>query len=166
MKTSKHIIAICSIVGLAAMSYLLWLHVAPVQSTGGVLCTIGERVSCLDVNKSVYSTILGVPLSVLGIGYFLAVLFAVSILPLSKRHYAYLALGSIVLLGPSVYLTAIEIFVLGKICLYCELSKVMMIGIVGMAWKMSGDERPDNNAVFMAVASALLLAMITFYLQV
>lgn len=166
MDKLRHVIAFCSIVGIVAMSYLLWLHYAPVQTNGGVLCTIGDKVSCLDVNKSVYSSILGIPLSALGLAYFIGVLGLVSLFSLSSRQYSLLVLGSIALLGPSLYLTAIEIFVLSKICLYCELSKLMMFGIIATAWKLSGVDRPDGNKIFLAVGVALLLAMLTYYLQV
>lgn len=166
MSKLKHVIALCSIVGIITMSYLLWLHYAPVQSSGGVLCTIGDKVSCLDVNKSAYSSILGIPLSALGLAYFIGVFGFLSLFSLSSRQYSLLVLSSIALLGPSLYLTAIEIFVLGKICLYCELSKLAMFGIVVAAWKLSGVDRPDGNKIFLAVGVALLLAMITYYLQV
>lgn len=159
-------ISVLALLGIAAMGYLFWLHITPTAAgEGGVLCTVGEHVSCYEVNKSAYSQIFGIPLSLLGLLYFAGV-FIISWLNLSKRQYALLALSTIVLLGPSLYLTYIEAFILEKFCLYCELSKLLMLGIIGLAWKQSGEERPINSELFLSIAGAILLAMIIFYIQV
>jgi uncharacterized membrane protein len=149
-----------------AMSYLLWLHWAPVENsaTSG-LCTIGENISCFEVNKSVYSQIFGIPLSLLGLLYFVGV-FGITWFKLDSRHYALLSLFTIVLLGPSLYLTFIELTVLYKWCLYCEFSKLLMLGIASLAWLQSSESRPSKSELFLSIASALLLAMIIFYIQV
>lgn len=147
------------------MSYLLSLHYAPVQIndvTG--LCTIGDNISCFEVNKSVYSQIFGIPISLLGLLYFVAVFIACFFKP-SPRQLGILSLVTIAFLGPSLYLSVIEATVLLKWCLYCELSKLLMIGIAVLSWIESKDSRPTKGELFLSVATAFLLAMVTFYIH-
>lgn len=147
------------------MSYLLSLHYAPVQIndvTG--LCTIGDNISCFEVNKSVYSQVFGIPISLLGLLYFSAVFIAVFLKP-SPRQLGILSLITIAFLGPSFYLSVIEATVLYKWCLYCELSKFFMICIAVLSWLESRNSRPSKGELFLSVTSALLLAMVTFYIH-
>lgn len=165
MTKSRTSIFVLSGAGILAMAYLLFLHIAPTVAGDSLFCTVGEHISCLSVNKSAYSIILGIPMSVLGLLYFVFVFF-INGFKLTKKQYGWLALLTIVLLGPSIYLTLIETFVLKVFCLYCEFSKLCMLGIVGFSIKQSQDDRPDNNQIFFASAAALLLAAVTYYLQV
>lgn len=161
---SQRVIAVLSFFGIVTMSYLLWLHFAPADSVINVLCTVGDKVSCAEVNKSAYSTILGIPMSLLGLMFFL-VMFGLSFARVPDRTAGKLSLLTTAFLGPSLYLTYVEIFILQKICLYCELSKVLMILLAYIWWRKSADERPVGSEIFLTIALALLLAVGTFYIQ-
>ena len=68
-KIDKMLMVLCGL-GLAFMGYLAYLHF---KVTDGSICNFGAGVSCEIVNKSIYSEILGVPLSFLGLAYFITI---------------------------------------------------------------------------------------------
>ena len=60
------LIAIISIGGFGIMAYLTYIHFANATS----FCDISETVSCDVVTTSIYSEIFGIPISIMGLGYF------------------------------------------------------------------------------------------------
>jgi uncharacterized membrane protein len=105
--------------GILMMGYLTVVH----YTGGSSVCDINERFNCDAVNRSVYSEFMGVPVSVIGIMYFVAV---IGMAMLGKKYYPYIFVLSIVSLVPALYLDYIEFFVLNAVCIFCELSKVMI----------------------------------------
>ena len=101
---AKILLIVLAIVGVVVMGYLVSLHYSEEE---GSFCNLGEGLSCDIVNKSIYSTIFGIPMSVLGLFYFLGVL-GVVIFRYNTSTLKILAFLSIVFLGPSLYLTGIE----------------------------------------------------------
>lgn len=146
--------------GMGVMGYLISLHYAP--ETGQAFCTFGEGLSCEVVNKSLYSEIFGIPMAVLGFLYFAGV-FALAVLRYTDTMLRYVFLGTIAFLGPSLYLTGIELTVLDNICVFCELSKVLMLAVAGVALWAIWDKRPSIQAVGIAVVAAIAFAGITYY---
>ncbi len=117
-------IILLSLLGIVLSLYLLQEHLAP---TGSTFCDISSKVSCDVVNKSPYADILGVPVSLLGALYWTAVL----LLTLLRKQLARALKGRFVslfrgaaLLGLlfSLYLSAVEAFVLKVWCPLCVLS--------------------------------------------
>lgn len=153
-KIYRIIIALSAIIGIAIMSYLTYLHYS---GGGGSFCNLVAGLSCDIVNKSIYAEILGIPFSILGILYFIGVLWAV------WRRYDIFTLKtiiilSIIFLGPSLYLTAIEIFVIINICVFCEISKGLMFVIIGASYLAMRHIPPKISAIAGALAAAILLA--------
>lgn len=62
-------ILILSILGLITSLYLTYNHYHP--SLHGGVCDITASVSCTVVNSGIYSTVLGIPVAVYGIAWFL-----------------------------------------------------------------------------------------------
>jgi len=122
------LLIVFSISGIIIMAYLTYLHYAPTSPDGSV-CDIGEGLSCDMVNKSAYSEILGIPVSVFGVLYFTLVA-VLSIWRYNIQTLSFTALFLIVLLGPSFYLSVISKAILKNICIFCETSKVIMVGLV------------------------------------
>ena len=54
------LLAVFALAGVTTMGYLLSLHYS---SGEGAFCNLGEGLSCEVVNKSVYSEVFGVPVS-------------------------------------------------------------------------------------------------------
>ena len=125
-------IAVLALVGLFLSLYLL-LYKLGVYGT--LTCTGGG--SCAFVQASVYADFLGVPVAGWGTGWYGAVLvsslaglrgrFASS--PWPGRLLGVLAAGGFLF---TVYLTAVELFVLEAICTWCVASAVLVAAIAGL----------------------------------
>lgn len=109
------ILAGLDLVGLAIASYL------SVVELRGELPSCGPLRGCEQVALSAYSRIGGVPVAVLGVGLSL-VLFCLAIAwcrtndrRLLAAHYGLSLLGVVF----ELYFTAIELFVIGAVCVWC-----------------------------------------------
>lgn len=97
-------------------------------------CKIGEAFDCDLVNQSSYSELLGIPVSILGLGTYIIFLVALSqydYLRTKTRELVLTGLGTLVLIGLafSLYLSSIEAFVLNTWCLLCIGSQISIIGL-------------------------------------
>ena len=119
-------IAVLAAVGVAVSSVSLYHHYAASKTT---YCEVGESFSCDIVNRSIYSTVLGVPVAAIGIaGY--ASLLILSILYREKPDTPmWLFTGSLAGLGFALYLTYIEGFVLTTWCILCLSSLFLIFSI-------------------------------------
>ncbi|OGF79273.1 hypothetical protein A3A15_01385, partial [Candidatus Giovannonibacteria bacterium RIFCSPLOWO2_01_FULL_43_60] len=113
-KSAYWVIVLCGLAGIGIMSYLTYIHYSASKS----FCDISQEVSCDVVTTSIYSEIFGVPVSVLGLLFFAAVLFLI----LKKRDKAFQTLFIITLfaLVPSLYLSLTELLFINSICILCE----------------------------------------------
>src|SRR3989344_306293 len=111
----KYSILFLALIGAVVMGYLISLHFSEESVS---FCNLGEGLSCDIVNKSIYAKAFGVPISVLGFIYFAAVFFT-SLFKLDKNKLKIIAFLTIVFLGPSLYLTGIELFIIKNICVFC-----------------------------------------------
>ncbi|MEK7612178.1 MAG: vitamin K epoxide reductase family protein [Patescibacteria group bacterium] len=156
------VIGILALIGIGVMGYLVSLHFS--SDTGGSFCNLGEGLSCDIVNKSLYSKIFGIPMSALGLLYFIGA-FGVVVFAFTQKNLKFLAFLSIVFLGPSLYLTGIEIFVLENICIFCELSKVLIISIIITAFIGMGSEKLSGKDVIFAIILAAVLGGATYIIH-
>jgi uncharacterized membrane protein len=92
-------------------------------------CDIGENFNCDLVNRSAYSTIAGVPVALLGIAGYLAVLALATVWRNHAEAPAMLMIGSLAGLGFALYLTYIEGFVLTTWCILCLSSLALILSI-------------------------------------
>ena len=142
MRGRLQIIVALGIAGMIVSGYALWQHQAPL---GSGFCNIGATVSCDIVNKSAYAEVLGIPVALLGIlGY--AVLASFAIVALREvapsLHLRKCLAGlAVVELAFSLYLTSIELFVLGAICIVCVVSQFLIIAIAGLAGSLVASQR-------------------------
>jgi vitamin-K-epoxide reductase (warfarin-sensitive) len=109
-------IALLAVAGVAVSSLSLYEHFATSKTS---FCDFSESFNCDIVNRSAYSTVLGVPVALIGIiGYLLILTLATT-----YRHQAkttvLLLIASAGGLGFALYLTYIEKFVLGVWCVLC-----------------------------------------------
>ena len=114
-----------SIIGFGIMAYLTYIHYANTKS----FCDISETVSCDVVTTSIYSEIFGLPISILGLGYF-GLTFLLSAFYRKKLFYQLIFLLTLFVLIPSYYFTALEAFVIKAFCILCETSKILMLAIL------------------------------------
>jgi len=130
MKNLLRATTILAVLGVAVSAYALWQHFAPF---GSGFCNVSSRISCDLVNKSAYSEIVGIPISFVGIiGYTLLAGIAIAMLvrpSLVAMLFPWLLAAAIGGLGFSLYLTYVELFVIGAICVLCVTSQVLMLSI-------------------------------------
>jgi len=104
-----------SAIGFIDATYLTMKHFLG----GPILC--GDSGGCDAVTTSVYSTIFGIPVALLGTLFYLSV-FLLTIVYIDKRKEEILRLVSWFTwagLIASVYFVALQLFVIGEICRYC-----------------------------------------------
>ena len=114
-------IAVLSVLGAAIAGYLTWVHYAELQP----FC-VGGGGACERVQSSPYAKLAGVPVAVVGLAGYLAVLASLA-LP-DRSTTAFLALVGA---GFSAYLTYIELAVVHAICQWCVASAAVMAALAG-----------------------------------
>lgn len=116
---------ILALIGAGISGYLTYVKLSATQA---VCLGLGE---CETVQNSPYSLILGIPIAILGLLTYLAIIGLWWWSQDSRRPYAELApmiLFGITLFGflYSAYLTYLELFVLKAICPWCVASAILM----------------------------------------
>ena len=118
------VVALLASVGLALASYLSYLHFSHAQIT---FCTTGT--GCDTVRESQYSTLLSVPVALLGAILFVAVI-VVSTGPFKDRlKRTLLAVMATAGLAFSAYLTYLEAFTIHAYCYYCLATAAVVAAI-------------------------------------
>jgi len=126
MRRVFQLIAILALGGVVVSSVSLRHHYGTTETT---YCEFGTSFNCDIVNRSVYSTVLGVPDALIGIlGY--GLLLALATFYRTKAETPYMLLiASTAGLGFALYLTYIEKFVLATGCILC-LSSLTLIFLI------------------------------------
>lgn len=119
-------IAVLSVAGLVISAVSLHHHYGTSQSS---FCDLGGNLNCDIVNRSTYSTLLGIPVALIGIvGYVLLGSLAIFFHSRSSVRTLLFPL-SLAGLAFSLYLTYIEGFVLATWCILC-LSSLAVIFLI------------------------------------
>jgi uncharacterized membrane protein len=123
-----------TVAGLGVASYLTYIHYAGINP----VCTAGG--SCLKVQTSIYSTLAGVPVALVGlIGY--VVIMASLLAPENETTRFATVAFTVVGFGFSAYLTGRELFSIHAICEWCVSSAVIMTVLMCLAvWRFLRDE--------------------------
>ncbi|RJQ13457.1 hypothetical protein C4553_03690 [Candidatus Parcubacteria bacterium] len=159
LSVRRIIISVLALGGIAIMAYLTYIHFAETRS----FCDISETVSCDVVTTSIYSEIFGIPVSLLGLGYFFLILFWV-LKDKSEAVFQKMFVVTLLVLIPSLYLSSLELFVIKAFCILCESSKILMIGIL-IITGVSMPERPTARLIAPLIIGGLLLSAITYFAQ-
>jgi uncharacterized membrane protein len=118
--------AALALVGAGIAAYLTWVHYAELEP----FC-VGGGGACERVQSSPYADLAGVPVAVLGLAGYLAILASLALPGQAGRSAtAFLALAG---LGFSAYLTYLELAVIDAICQWCVASAVVMTLLAGVA---------------------------------
>lgn len=115
---------VLALLGLGLSAYSLNHHLA-VKATGqtDAACNIGGKFNCDEVALSQYSEIAGIPLGVLGLGYFAATLVLIGLGlrggNAAREHlHAYVALA-LIGLAASLIFGSISMYSIGSYCIVC-----------------------------------------------
>ena len=109
-------VAALSIAGAAIAGYLTWVHYAALEP----FC-VGGGGACERVQSSPYARLAGVPVAVIGLAGYLAILAS-----LRLRDPSVTAFLALVGAGFSAYLTYVELAVIDAICQWCVASAAVM----------------------------------------
>lgn len=121
-------VAVLSLAGIVDSAVALQRHYA---KSATAYCDFGQKFSCDIVNRSEYSTVLGIPVAGIGIaGY--GALFMLSTFWRSRPETPNRLLGAAIIgLAFALYLTYIEAYVLTAWCILC-LSSLFLIFVIGV----------------------------------
>ncbi len=114
-----------AVAGLAIAGYLTVVHYAG----GEPVCAIAH--GCATVQKSHYAELAGVPVALLGLLGYLAILAALA--PDRERERTVAAFVSLAGFGFSIWLTYVEVARLDAICIWCVASAICMTLLAGLS---------------------------------
>ena len=138
------VVHVAAIVGIVASGESILAHYSIVSST---FCTINTTFNCDVVNKSEYSELFGIPVSVFGLLAYIALLGLSIFLRRGKQETAFtllllLAVGGFTF---SLYLTSIEAFVLYTWCLVCLTSQASILATLVASLGLRRIDQPTSN---------------------
>jgi uncharacterized membrane protein len=140
-RTLRITLIVLAAVGLAIASYVTYVHYAGIKPA----CTAGE--SCTKVQTSVYSKLAGVPVALIGLIGYVAILASLA----RENETTRLATMAFTLIGFgfSAYLTYRELFSIHAICEWCVASAVVMTVLMCLAlWRfLRGSELAPGEPV-------------------
>src|SRR5437763_17039528 len=116
-------IALVALAGIAVSSISLYHHFATTKTS---FCNFGESFNCDIVNRSRYSTVLGVPVALIGILGYLLILALATVYRDKLETPILLLIASVGGLGFALYLTYVEKFILQAWCVLCLSSLVLI----------------------------------------
>jgi uncharacterized membrane protein len=119
-------IAMLALAGALVSSVSLYHHYGTSRTS---YCDIGETFNCDLVNRSTYSTVLGIPVALIGIIGYVALLVLATLYRAKEETPAMLLTASLAGLGFALYLTFVEAFVLAVWCILCLSSLILIFGI-------------------------------------
>ncbi len=124
-------IAVVAVIGIAVSSVSLDHHFRKSKTS---YCDFGETFNCDIVNRSEYSTIAGVPVALIGILGYLALLAFATFYRAKAETPGILLVSSAGGLAFALYLTYVEKFVLGVWCILCltSLAAIFTITILSL----------------------------------
>jgi len=118
-----NLVAILAVLGIAVSSASLKQHYAKSKTA---YCDFGETFNCDLVNRSQYSEIFGIPVALIGMAGYAALVGLATVYRERRETPALLFGGSAAGLAFALYLTYIEEHVLGVWCILCLTSLALI----------------------------------------
>jgi uncharacterized membrane protein len=131
-RVARPIQALSLVLALAGVGISTYLTIAHYTSPAILACSASGTIDCARVTTSEQSTVLGIPVAVLGLVFFFAM--SVLCLPVAWRsdrrmvHLARLAAASIGI-AFVLWLVYAELFIIGAICLWCTVAHVLAFAL-------------------------------------
>src|SRR5262249_47452234 len=124
------VIAVLALAGVVVSSVSLQHHYGTSKTS---YCDFGESFNCDVVNRSIYSTVLGVPDALIGVLGYIFLLALATLYRAKAKTPLLLLIASTAGLGFALYLTYIEKFVLATWCILCLSSLTLIILITALS---------------------------------
>ena len=140
-RTLRLIMSVLTLIGLGVASYLTYIHYAGINP----VCTAGG--SCLKVQTSIYSKFIGIPVALMGLIGYVAIMASLLAPENETTRFATVVI-TVLGFGFSAYLTYRELFSIHAICEWCASSAVILTILMCLAiWRfLRGDVQPRNLA--------------------
>jgi len=140
-RTLRITLIVLTVIGLGVASYLTYVHYAGIKP----VCTAGG--SCAKVQTSVYSKLVGVPVALIGLIGYIAILGSLLAPEGEAARFATVAF-TLVGFGFSAYLTYRELFTIHAVCEWCASSAVIMAVLMCLSiWRFLRGEAPSGGAL-------------------
>jgi uncharacterized membrane protein len=142
-RTLRVTLLVLAVLGLAIASYLTYVHYSGIKPA----CTAGE--SCTKVQTSVYSKLAGVPVALIGLLGYIAIVGSLLAPDGENTRLATMAF-TLLGFGFSAYLTYRELFSIHAICEWCASSAVIMTVLMCLSvWRFlrGAPSSPRQNVV-------------------
>jgi uncharacterized membrane protein len=123
-RTLRLALAVTALAGLAVASYLTYVHYRP----EALVCTGGG--GCETVQGSEYATLVGIPVSLLGLAAYAAVLVLVAVDTATARQ-AVLVIA-LTAAGFAVYLLMLQAFVIEAWCVWCLVNDLVIVPLLAV----------------------------------
>jgi uncharacterized membrane protein len=123
-------VAVVALAGIAVAGYLTYVHYQPDALT----CT--SSGGCETVQESSYANLAGIPVALLGLLAWVAVLVLVAWdSELARTLVAAIALGAA---GFAIYLVSLQAFVIEAWCIWCLVNDIVLVPLVAIlaVWRV------------------------------
>jgi uncharacterized membrane protein len=130
-----------AVLGLAAAAYLTVEHFS---SSSSLACPENATINCTKVTTSSYSHVLGVPVALAGLVYFVLMTLLVTPPAWARRRWDVLrVVGGVAGIVSVFYLLWAELFEIDAICLWCTVVHVCTVWLFGaVLWYVTGRPAP------------------------
>ncbi len=132
-------VAAAALAGTAVAAYLTYVHYRP----AALICTGGG--GCEAVQESSYAELVGLPVAVLGLLAYLAVLGLVAWdSEVARTLAAAIALSAV---GFAVYLVAVQAFAIEAWCVWCLVNDLVIVPLLAVltVWRVVTGTPPSSN---------------------
>lgn len=134
-------------VALAGLAFSLYLTVEHFTASSTLACPEGATINCAKVTTSQWSVIAGIPVAVLGLGYFVAMTALVTPNAWRRRALDPVRIAGVVVgVAMVLYLVFVELFRVNAICLWCTAVHACTLVLLGtVLWRTGNQERSDAS---------------------
>lgn len=148
-------IVLLSLMGILISVYLTYNYF---NTDDVAFCITGE--DCEIVKESKYSSILGIPVSVIGIAGYLSILLTTLSSMTKRRKWLTLFTLSTAGLAFSAYLTYVEFFKIEAICSYCIVSAIVIFLIFIFVFRNMDSMHPRSSMLNLLVTAMAIFAIV------
>ena len=129
-------VALVALAGTAVAGYLTYVHYRP----DALICT--SSGGCVTVQESSYAELVGIPVALLGLLAYLAVLALI----LWDTEAARTAVAAIALGGAAfaVYLVVLQAFVIDAWCVWCLVNDLLLVPLLAILAVWRALRQPDD----------------------
>ncbi len=144
-----------SFAGLVISSYLTFAHYS---SSSVNFCATGS--GCDTVTLSSYSSILGLPVSFMGVFGYLFFIILLTVQISKKVKWTLLFLISIAAFAFSLYLTYLEFFVINAVCSFCVISALIITSILILVLMDKNKYFPDCSVKSLVFIGLVIVGVV------